>query len=273
MDNTLFVSDLDGTLLSPDGHLSQTTADIINHLIGQGMLFTLATARSVVSAGECFEKLHLQCPCILMNGTFLYNSASRQFVKAHQIPAGADKKVIEIYERAGRLPYKYGFDGSEISIQYRQTYHEYDDLFIAARKPKYRSFERVEQYSYENPTVFINALDRYETLAPVYKELCQIESLTNVFYKDSYYDGIWFCESFSSQASKANAIGELKKMLGVSKVVVFGDNYNDLSMFRAADEGIAVKGAVEELKELATEVIDGNEEDAVARYLLKRLGK
>ena len=47
---TLFVSDLDGTLLRSDETLSQFTIDTINELAKRGILFSYATARSLVTA-------------------------------------------------------------------------------------------------------------------------------------------------------------------------------------------------------------------------------
>ena len=77
------------------------------------------------------------------------------------------------------------------------------------------------------------------------------------------------CELSSEKATKANAALELKSMLGCDKLVVFGDNLNDISMFSVADECYATSNAVPELKEIATAVIDSNDDDGVARWLEK----
>ena len=69
------------------------------------------------------------------------------------------------------------------------------------------------------------------------------------------------------KASKANAILQLKELLGCDRLVVFGDGVNDLDMFRVADEAYAVENAVPELKAAATAVIGANDEDGVARWL------
>ena len=53
--------------------------------------------------------------------------------------------------------------------------------------------------------------------------------------------------------------------------MVFGDNYNDLSMFRVADEKIAVGNAREAVKDAADQVIGTNAEDGVVRYLKRRM--
>ena len=50
--NTLYVSDLDGTLLNSDVKISENSKNIINTLIDKGMNFTVATARSLVSASD-----------------------------------------------------------------------------------------------------------------------------------------------------------------------------------------------------------------------------
>ena len=47
---TLYVSDLDGTLLNSNTALTDTTIETINALVEEGMEFTFATARSITSA-------------------------------------------------------------------------------------------------------------------------------------------------------------------------------------------------------------------------------
>ncbi len=51
---TLYISDMDGTLLNDGGKVSRRSVEIINELIKNGMLFTVATARSAMSAAELF---------------------------------------------------------------------------------------------------------------------------------------------------------------------------------------------------------------------------
>ena len=74
-----------------------------------------------------------------------------------------------------------------------------------------------------------------------------------------------------SIGNPANAIRQLKALLGCDRLVVFGDGRNDLDMFRFADESYAVSNAVEELKEAATAVIGSNDEDGVAKWLLEHV--
>lgn len=69
------------------------------------------------------------------------------------------------------------------------------------------------------------------------------------------------------EASKSNAIAQLRTMLDCEKLIAFGDGKNDIDMFQIADESYAVANAHEELKKYATAVILSNDEDGVARWL------
>jgi len=59
----------------------------------------------------------------------------------------------------------------------------------------------------------------------------------------------------------------LKKLWNCDRVVSFGDAVNDIPMFEISDECYAVENAVDELKAIATGVIESNEEDGVAKWL------
>lgn len=71
-------------------------------------------------------------------------------------------------------------------------------------------------------------------------------------------------------ASKARAALQLKEYLQCDRLVVFGDQKNDIDMFKVADECYAVENAVDELKALATDIIEANDADGVAKWLIRR---
>jgi hydroxymethylpyrimidine pyrophosphatase-like HAD family hydrolase len=55
--------------------------------------------------------------------------------------------------------------------------------------------------------------------------------------------------------------------LDSAELVVFGDNINDLKMFRLADRAIAMANAIDAVQAAATEVIGNNGEDSVIRFI------
>ena len=68
-------------------------------------------------------------------------------------------------------------------------------------------------------------------------------------------------------ATKAHGAQLLKQRLGCTRMVAFGDGLNDLPLFQAADASCVVANALPEVRS-AGEVIPGNREDGVARWLL-----
>ena len=62
---TLYVSDLDGTLLNSNQTLSPFTIQTINQLVSDGMLFSYATARSYQTAKKVTQGLQAPFPLIV----------------------------------------------------------------------------------------------------------------------------------------------------------------------------------------------------------------
>ena len=50
-EDTLYVTDLDGTLLGKDARIPQKAVEMLNEMLDSGLPFTVATARSWASAG------------------------------------------------------------------------------------------------------------------------------------------------------------------------------------------------------------------------------
>lgn len=73
---TLYVTDLDGTLLNTEERINPYSIDTINSLVEKGMLFTYAIARSLSSASIVAKGLSTNIPVIVYNGTFIINPAT-----------------------------------------------------------------------------------------------------------------------------------------------------------------------------------------------------
>ena len=77
---TLFISDLDGTLLNQNDALSQKTIAIIRRLQEEGMYFTYATARSYATASIVAKGLVPSVPVILYNGATMIDAATGELM-------------------------------------------------------------------------------------------------------------------------------------------------------------------------------------------------
>ena len=72
---------------------------------------------------------------------------------------------------------------------------------------------------------------------------------------------------YAPGCSKATAIRDIAAELGADRVVVFGDNLNDLPMMEVADLSVAVDNALLAVKEKADIVIGPNTSPSVASFI------
>lgn len=70
---TLFITDLDGTLLKSDKTISVKSCEILNHLLSEGVAFTYATARSIYSSSVLTSEIDFRLPLITKNGAIIQN--------------------------------------------------------------------------------------------------------------------------------------------------------------------------------------------------------
>ena len=266
---TLYVSDLDGTLFDSGGHLSDFTRDTLNELIAGGMNFTVATARSVSSAAGLLDELDLRVPAVMMNGVFLTDVPTQNQVYVNRYPAELAYRVINVFRSNGRPPFVYSFNGEYIECEFTKLKNDYERQFVAKRQKLYRRFEKVEDYTVGNNTVYINGIDYKETMQAVADELKKIEGIKFSHYLDTYSGDKYFVDVYVESAGKWNSIKRLKKMYGFDRVVAFGDNGNDVEMLKNADLAVVVGNALPPALEVADIVIDTNDNDGVAKYLLE----
>ena len=80
---TLYISDLDGTLLRSNEVTSKYTNDIINELVEHGLLFSYATARSLITAKKVTKGINAKIPLIVYNGAFVIDNVSEEIMIAN----------------------------------------------------------------------------------------------------------------------------------------------------------------------------------------------
>ena len=269
---TLYVSDLDKTLMRSDATLSDFTVETVNSLVSRGLAFTYATARSIQSARTIAGGLKLALPVVTRNGAVLAdNSTGRILEKA----VFTEDEVRMLKELLPELP-ACGFVSCFLGDEMIKT-------FMAGQHT--RGLEGYLEYYREDPAMvqafdldglfcgqpgYVTLIGDREYIAPLAERVSKYPGWECLFQKDSYREEEYWLEICPRNCTKAKSLLKLKEQYGFRKLVVFGDSLNDLTMFRSADEAYAVSNAMDELKAAATGVIGSNDEDAVALFLRRR---
>lgn len=263
--SNLYVSDLDGTLLRSNETTSEYTNQVINSLVDKGMIFSYATARSLITAKKVTKGIDVKIPLIVYNGAFVMDNVTEEILIANYFDESV-QSVLEDLFRNGVYPIVYSFmDGREKFTFVPERCTQGMKKFLESRKGDIRTNEVHSLSELKEGNIFyIVCIDEPEKLKPLYDKYK--DKYHCVYQTDIYTKEQWL-EIIPQEASKSNAIKQLQTMLDTEKLIVFGDGKNDIDMFQMADESYAVANAHEELKKYATGVIASNDEDGVAKWL------
>ena len=265
---TLYVSDLDGTLMRNDGTLSAYTVRTVNELVARGLPFTYATARSVESARKITGDLRLSLPVITRNGAVLADNSTGRHIEKAVFTCNEIRLLKKLLPQLPRCGFVSCFMGEKMirtalpgrhtaALQGYLDYYRDDPSMVYAA-----DFDSL----FCGEPGYITVVGEKSEIEPFYNQVRPYSCWESLFQKDTYRDEYWL-EICPENCTKAKTLLKIKEKYGFDRLVVFGDSQNDLSMFRIADEAYAVANAREELKKAATGMIGSNEEDAVANYL------
>lgn len=264
----LFVTDLDGTLLRSDTSLSDYTIKTLNSLIERGMMFTYATARSYSSASPLVSRLDLNCPAVTFNGVFIVDPRTGEHIIENGYSEKSRAIAMDYFLSENIAPLAYSFIDGKERVSYLETRMENIQSYVDARRgdKRLRPVRELKALFEGDPFYFtiINP-DDIKTLDTVFTAE---NGFARNIQKDTY-DAYYWYEIYNSTASKANAVLQVKKLVGADRLICFGDNLNDISMIGEADMGIAVANAHSDLKKAADLIINSNDDDGVAKYIEK----
>ena len=261
----LYVSDLDGTLLRSDETTSEYTNSVINALVNKGMIFSYATARSLITAKKVTKGIVTPIPLIVYNGAFVVDNITEEILIANYFDDSVQDVLDDLFAH-GVYPIVYAYvNGKEKFSFVPQLCTDGMRVFLDSRKGDVRtnSVESPAQLK-EGNIFYITCIDLPHKLKPLYEKYK--DRFHCVYQTDIYTNEQWL-EIMPPESSKSNAIKQLKSMLNCERLIVFGDGKNDIDMFQLADESYAVANAHEDLKKYATDIILSNDEDSVAKWL------
>ncbi|MGI6743644.1 MAG: Cof-type HAD-IIB family hydrolase [Eubacteriales bacterium] len=267
---TLCISDLDGTLLNKNSELSEYTAAALNDLIAKGLHFSVATARTAATAVKMLERVNINIPIILMNGVLIYDIAAKRYLKKEILSKEKTAQILAAMKKANQSGLMYALSGEELVTYYDRIYSKALHDFVDERVQKFnKKFVRLDDLAAaETDIIYFCFMDTRENIHRLFDDIKETSGIRIEKYQDIYTDAdLWYMEVFKDTASKYNAVKFLREEYGFDKIIGFGDNLNDLSLFAACDECYAVGNAKPEVKAKAAAVIGANDKDGVAKWL------
>ncbi|PWW07376.1 hypothetical protein DFQ01_102269 [Paenibacillus cellulosilyticus] len=268
-----YLTDLDGTLLQSNALLSDYTVHTLTTALEQGAVISYATARSYRSSKTVTSRIDWRYPVVLYNGSMLLDPTTGKVLGGHWLDTTVSNEVIELGRSMNVTPFLFALDENDNERVLHERLSRYGDTEFFASRPGDPRFAEVEHLtcppSYR--TMIVTYIGRREELEPLFRAIADRygPAVHLHFMLDNYIKDHYFLEISHPLANKEHGLNLWCEQVGCrpEDVTVFGDNLNDIGMFKRAGRRLAVSSAHPELKLMATEVIGSNDENGVARVI------
>ena len=132
---TLYVSDMDGTLLGTDSRVSRETAEIVSGLSRCGTAITVATARTPATVDVLLEDTYTSIPAIVMTGAALWDRERRRYLRPVLMDGYVASEVVAAFAAEGVDPFVYDLgDGERLNVYHRSEMNRQERHFYEERR-------------------------------------------------------------------------------------------------------------------------------------------
>lgn len=253
----IIATDIDDTLLRSDGSISDYTLKTIHDCRQRGIRFAFATARSEC---DCTGLKKLLTPDAIISNRGTLVRVGDTTIHRAVIDVETANKIIAVMLNSPSIKY--------ITAYTDKGYHV--NITAEEDPPAWGA------YNPDSYTDFLTGLenDAYKITVEISDDET-VDAILSAFptVGATRFSGErWFC--FASKcASKVEGVKALAAHWGIDlkHVVAFGDDYSDVEMLRECGVGVAVGNAINEVKAVASHICDTNDNDGMAKWLVKNL--
>ncbi len=267
----IYITDLDHTFLRTDQSVSDFSVKIWNEKTKNSIL-SVATARSFQKSHDFLDKLHLDAPMILLDGTMIV-SPEKKLIDIKTVNKALGDAIIDEGSKYGIYPFVIALkeiktlDEAFLFPTTLNT-HQHGVLENYRNDPRMVECKHIRAMEMNLKIVYFGDV---KTLKPLAEHLEKTfgKELEYKLSPEKYSDG-WFLTILHPEGDKAHALQKVADYINrdTHDITVFGDSINDIGMFKLAGTSVAVSNALDEVKAVADIVLPhSNDEDGVARYL------
>jgi len=265
-DISLVISDVDGTLVTPEKRLTDASVRAVRRLCERGIAFTVNSSRPPMGVRMLIEPLSLALPIGTFNGAAIVGP-SLEVIERHVVPAPAAQQSLAVLTAAKTDIWLFTTDDWLVRDP-DGDYVARERRTIAATPSVVPDFDPY----LERTVKIVGSSTDFAKLAECETALREaLHGQATVVRSQPYYLDIT-----APWLDKGTFVDTLAHRLGVSgqAIAVLGDMPNDLTMFRKAGLSIAMGNASIDVKRQATYVTASNADDgfaqAIKRFILGR---
>jgi Cof subfamily protein (haloacid dehalogenase superfamily) len=262
----LLVSDVDGTLVTPDKTLTEKSIRAVEALGDAGIIFAITSARPPQGLAMLIEPLRLSTPLGAFNGALIVDGDMRVLQERTIDDNLAAPNIEQLHSHDLSV---WVYQGARWFVLDENGPHiENEARGCECRPTKLSDFGSVE----DGITKVVGVSDDSRAGAAASTAMsAKFGSQVSATRSQTY-----FLDVTHPDANKGRVVRFLAELYGVAKeeIATIGDMHNDVSMFAQSGLSIAMGNAAAAVKEAASEVTTSNDDEgfahAVDRFVLDR---
>ena len=235
----LLTVDYDRTLTAPDSTIPEKNIEAIRFFMENGGAFTVNTGRSIPMAKAFMDKVPVNAPLLLYNGSAAYDTQKQELCFMHEIQLDLWKTVREVMDLFPDLTVEVQALDKHYDFAYNPAWDAFSDnnCAYATAQPDQDlgPFLKFSLYG----ELRENTVDHLFRGSPEeIRRMDNAQALIEQIYGDqvvAFRAGHRIIDVHAKGVSKARSARELQQKLGRKILVCVGDGENDVSMLREAD--------------------------------------
>ena len=278
----LMAIDLDGTLLSSTGEVSEGTRIALQNAKDQGTEVVLASGRPISSTRTLALELGVDNYLVSGNGSVVYDVQNDEILYDKFLTKEQVLKIVKICEE-NSFYYNIYTEEEVIarSLNYNVLfYHKENMKKVEDKRTHINIVENVERYIEESQyehflkitvcdeskLIFDRIMKRLKEIDNI--DILEVEYMSRKKFKEGT-DNIdiqyYYTEVTNKNVNKWGAIQFLMDKLNIQReeVVAIGDNLNDKEMIENAGLGVVMGNSNPKMKEIANVIVADNDSEGV----------
>ncbi len=261
-DNTILLSDIDGTLSGYDRKIVPANRDAIRYYTQNGGRFGVATGRTAHSAKRMIADIDVNCPCLVVNGGGIYDPARDEMLFACYLDHAAARLFNAVTDQVPGVGIEINNNGVLQCIRYSDRSREHI-MYECGEFTQYTLADLPDDSRWFK-ALFTGKPEEIDRVEAICHEL--------VTDRDPYYvirSEPTLFEVLPTEANKGKSLVRLARMLSVpiENVFAIGDYYNDIDLLAAAGCSAAVGGAPQAVCAVTDYVTCPCQDGAVADFI------
>ncbi|WP_174612770.1 Cof-type HAD-IIB family hydrolase [Virgibacillus ihumii] len=260
----LIALDLDGTLLTDDKEISARNKNTIRQAINDGHIVVIATGRPHRASINYYNELKLDTPMVNFNGALIHHPTDDKWDVLHNpLPVRTAYKIIDAC-------YDMNVHNILAEVKDHVFLDQYDekiiDIFQSTKQDPPFKIGSLKNELNEDPTSLL--------IHPKEEHITELRSHLDDYHAELIEHRKWgapwnIIEIVKKGLNKAVGLEKIAHYYHIPKerIIAFGDEDNDLEMIDYAGVGVAMENGIDELKSIAAQVTETNENDGIGVFL------